>query len=136
MSIPLVHIDGFAESHCFSFTYLLTLHVDMQLLDAHPDIHLDESRVPARSESDNTQDKQCKLRLVTLRPDESWNQLGRYIAAAKHRKTTAQNVIIDFGPLSFLESDKPPVDKWDATESAVRNALALDNEPDLSSRLN
>ncbi|KAF7979674.1 hypothetical protein HWV62_41671 [Athelia sp. TMB] len=128
LSIPLAHIKSFDEGHCFSFSYLLTLHVDMELLDTHPQTHLDDGKVPTKVD-DNPE---TKLRFVSLRPDAAWDRLQEYIDEAKSAAgAAAQNVIIDFGPLSFVEADGPS-DNWGDTEAAIREALALGNEPDLS----
>lgn len=131
LSIPLSRIDRTEQASCFTFTYLLTLHASLDLLDAHPYTNLDDAKT---KDDHSASDKQpTKLQFVTLRPEIIQGSLQGYIDTAKQRQySTSQNVIIDFGPLSFLESDNK-VHVWGDTESAIRDTLALGNESELSS---
>ena len=125
LSIPLNRIDQLNITHTPLFTLFATLYVP---------ITLDELRGfnPAGDDKETT-----AIQFVTLRPDDAWKHLSDHVDVAKARSSDiSADVIIDFGPLTFLENDERShksvtYDVEKAKEMAVRRALALDEENDI-----
>lgn len=126
LSIPLNRIDHLDVTHNLGFTLLATLHVP---------ITLDEIQGfnPAGDDKETT----TVIQFATMRPDNAWKHLSNHVDVAKARSSdTSADVIIDFGPLNFLENDERghksgtyDIEKLKETE--VRKALALDEEDDI-----
>lgn len=116
LSIPLSRIDRMEEARCLTFTYLLSIYVPFTSYDTHS--HQAE-----------------KIQFVTLQPDDAWKKLQQYIDAAKERQLSAvpSDVVVDFGPLSFLEKEDhiQEADVEKGKETAIRRVLALGHEATL-----
>ena len=125
LSIPLNRIDHLNITHIPGFT-LATLHVP---------ITLDELRGfnPAGDDKETT----TTIQFIAMRPNDAWKHLSDHIDVAKARSSDlSTDVIIDFGPLTFLENDGQghkslTYDVEKAKEMAVRRVLALDEENDI-----
>lgn len=88
---------------------------------------------------ENTEDEdavieQETIHIGTIRPTHSWNHLEKRVRAARHqllsRPLDQFPVFIDFGPLTFHESQSMPYDTdmpW-IKEVAIRRALALGSD--------
>ncbi|KAG6836686.1 hypothetical protein H0H93_004976 [Arthromyces matolae] len=120
LSLPLNRIVKI-RSGCYpEFPCIASL-----LVQSLPSEDSDDEDVPVEQET---------IHIGTLRPVKCWNRLGHRVAMARHR--SAQRpldefpIIIDFGPLTFHESQSMPHDSdvpW-IKEVAIRGALALGSD--------
>jgi hypothetical protein len=115
--VPLNRIDRFEQASCLTFAYLLSIYV------------------PFATYGESGSQEAERMQYVTLFQNDVWNKFQHYINMAKERKQSdlPSDIVIDFGPLSFLETEDRSQDEdvEKDKDTAIRRVLALGHETTL-----
>ncbi|KAL5482822.1 hypothetical protein ACEPAI_9417 [Sanghuangporus weigelae] len=143
ISIPLSRVKSFATHMVLNYAFMIDIEISSgkvrsSLSDTDSDSDGTDKEQESSSSSDDEEPDidQRTIVLGVARNTPVWDDMETHVKEAKEREQeagikTPPKVVVDFGPLSFVDGQSKETEVEDNTEHSIRNALGLGEDGEI-----